>query len=302
MLVLCARVGHNRCPLNHENCKLVCDSGHIWAIPTQNHLSKWKSHSRTTCLWRSLESVLKRLAQFLGLVLDAGCGGNISARRLTSKVLQADVRIDIRNPIVRIRDFIRASICYLPFAENAFAESIASHVLEHLHDLDQVKLAIHELRRTSYVSRIFLPTWYAFGNASSEHKLVFISRRFHKFPRVIELILAFLWLPLRNRYSHRLVKPLLEGISQEHYICLEKWWLGDIKAQTGWIASVGIWSWTNEFSPVLILVSNQSWSTFSDISYCQNQYFISAQSVRTMSVQACLWKSGLKQYIPPILY
>lgn len=154
--------------------------------------------------------------------MDAGCGGNVSAHKLTSKGFGADVSVDIRKPIVHIKNFIRASICYLPFAENSFAESIASHVLEHLNDLDQVKLAIRELRRTSHISRIFVPTWYAFGNASPEHKLIFISFKFHKFPRVFELILAFLWLPLRNRYSHRLIKPLLERISQERYFCLKR--------------------------------------------------------------------------------
>lgn len=158
----------------------------------------------------------------MGLVLDAGCGGNVSAQKLTSRGLKADVSVDIRMPIVRIKDFIRASICNLPFAEDVFDESVASHLLEHLSDLNQLKLAIHELRRTGRISHIYVPTWYAYGNASPEHKLIFINERFHRFPRVIESILAFLWLPFRNRYSHRFIIPLLRQIRQERYFCLRK--------------------------------------------------------------------------------
>jgi hypothetical protein len=168
------------------------------------------------------KGIIERFAQFLSLVLDAGCGGNVSAKKLTSKGFGADVCIDVRRPLLRIRDFIRASICYLPFAENVFTESVASHVLEHLQSLNQVELAIRELMRTSYTSHIFVPTWYAFGNASPEHKLVFISKRFHRFPRSIESIMELLWLPFRNRYSHRFIRPLLQEISQEHYFCLRK--------------------------------------------------------------------------------
>lgn len=157
---------------------------------------------------------------FLSLVLDAGCGGNISAHKLTSRLLRPDVSIDIRMPISRIENFIRASICNLPFAKDSFGESVASHVLEHLMDLDQLRLAIRELRRTSHISHIYVPTWYAFGNASPEHKLIFINGRFHRFTRVIESIFALLWLPFRNRYSHRFIKPLLERIRQEHYFRL----------------------------------------------------------------------------------
>lgn len=158
----------------------------------------------------------------MGLILDAGCGGNISAQKLTSRGLEADVSVDVRMPIVRIRDFIRASICNLPFAKDVFEESVASHVLEHLNDLEQLKLAIHELRRTSCISHVYVPTWYAFGNASPEHKLIFVNGRFHRFPRVIESILAFLWIPFRNRYSHRFIKPLLNQVRQEHYFRMRK--------------------------------------------------------------------------------
>lgn len=158
----------------------------------------------------------------MGLVLDAGCGGNISAQKLTSRGLEADVSVDIRMPIVRIKNFVRASICNLPFTEDVFGESVASHVLEHLSDLNQLELAIRELRRTSSMSHIYVPTWYAYGNASPEHKLIFINDGFHRFPRAIELVFAFLWLPFRNRYSHRFIKPLLEQIRQEHYFCLSK--------------------------------------------------------------------------------
>jgi len=120
-------------------------------------------------------------------VLSVGCGGGKKYRGTT----MGDVNIDIEIPIIKIPNFVRASVEYLPFTGNAFDVVKAFNVLEHVKNWT---LGLEETLRVSNVGTIvrvdglFIPVNWV----GKEHKWVNVGKLFLKRNRFVKTVTFFL--------------------------------------------------------------------------------------------------------------
>jgi len=110
------------------------------------------------------------------LVLDLGCG---SKSYIFHPYYDANVFVDVERPTKKIKNFIVADACHLPFQDNAFETIYCNHVLEHLAD---PVTGIKELIRTSK-KHVIIKTPHRFSanaKADKTHKSFFNVRWFRK--------------------------------------------------------------------------------------------------------------------------
>lgn len=75
-------------------------------------------------------------------MLEVGCGGG--KYKFMPKIAGDNVvYIDIDKPSIKIKNFIRADACFLPFRKEIFTDIFASHVIEHLNNLHRFLQCSH---------------------------------------------------------------------------------------------------------------------------------------------------------------
>ncbi len=143
-------------------------------------------------------------------ILDVGCGGNkvfhrsVPYNRTDIRSVKPEVGLDIRPLLPEYAGFFRRFVLgdvrdMSVFDDGEFDIVVASHVLEHLSSLEDVRKAIREMRRVGRIIHIFLPSLPQFGIAELDHKLMWL-HGFRKPPRLLRLLIGILWLPIESRY------------------------------------------------------------------------------------------------------
>ena len=90
-----------------------------------------------------------------GLQLNVGCGGN---SLYSFHDFGCDVRADLRPPTIRIDNFIVCDVTNLPFKSRAFTNIIASHLVEHLSNHQEVLKEM--IRICSETITLFYPKFF----------------------------------------------------------------------------------------------------------------------------------------------
>lgn len=131
-------------------------------------------------------------------VLSVGCGGNEKYRGTTI----GDVNADVEIPVVKLPNFVRASIEHLPFKSDTFDFAKAYNVLEHVKDW---KLGLEETLRVSKVGAyvrvdgIFIPVnWLG-----REHEWVNIGRFFLRRKFAVKILTFWLNWRFANAFFTR---------------------------------------------------------------------------------------------------
>ena len=131
-------------------------------------------------------------------VLSVGCGGNEKYRGTTI----GDINVDVEIPVVKLPNFVRASIEHLPFKSDTFDVVKAYNVLEHIKDW---KRGLEETLRVSKVGAhvrvdgIFIPVnWLC-----REHEWANIGRLFLKRNFVVKILTFWLNWRFANAFFTR---------------------------------------------------------------------------------------------------
>ena len=134
-------------------------------------------------------------------VLSVGCGGGKKYRGTTI----GDVNVDIEIPIIKIPNFVKASIEHLPFQSSAFDVVKAFNVLEHVKDW---KLGLQETLRVSSVGSyvrvdgVLMPVNWV----GKEHEWINVGKLFLRRNLFVRILTLFLIWRYINAFFTRLGK------------------------------------------------------------------------------------------------
>jgi len=144
-------------------------------------------------------------------VLSIGCGGNTKYKGTTL----GDVNLDIEIPTMKIDNFVRGDVRFLPFRDKVFCRTIASHLIEHLEN--PLKCLEDARRVSSYEIILIFPHYLSWGAyKDKDHKWVLINRKLFKISRSMRVLAS-----ITIRFGHlRLLTSRLLKIKIRNQIVL----------------------------------------------------------------------------------